>query len=50
MLYIKVKSSYEIGQSHMQKQVADVLGFLMFVDILVTNCKKIDKLRIWKHC
>lgn len=33
-----------------QKQVADVLGFLMFVDILVTKSKKIDNLRVWKHC
>jgi len=50
MLYVKVIELYEIGHSLRQKQVADVLEFHMFVDILVTECKKIDNLRVWKHC
>jgi hypothetical protein len=31
------------------KKVASVLEFCIFVYILVTKCKNVDKLRIWQH-
>ena len=46
----RLQSICEIGHTLGQKQVADELEFLMFVDILVTKGKKIDNLRVWKHC